>query len=199
MFSGGCMGDIGFFLLMALAAMVSFGLSESLAIRRRAKRRELVDSREPQSDEVFTAGVSALSPVPQNFVRAFRLGVGRALGLDHTRLLPNDRIVRDLKIVNFDAWELSAVLERVFDMRVRVVEVVRAGTLRELCKQLYLRSENVSEVDPPLHRDPVPKARAPEPEVLVPASESTQPHAGDASVATTNLQTPPSDLCNLRA
>ena len=163
------MGDVGFFLLLALATVVSFGLTESLAIRRRSKRRAIVDSRQPQSDEVFTAGVSALSPVPQNFVRAFRLAVGRALGIDHTRLLPNDRIVRDLKIVNFDAWELSAVLERTLDMRVRVVEVVRAGTLRELCKQLYVRSENISEVDPPLHRDPVPKVRAPQPEVVIPA------------------------------
>jgi hypothetical protein len=163
------MGDVGFFLLLALATIISFGLSESLAIRRRSKRREFVDSRTPQSDEVFTAGVSALSPVPQNFVRAFRLAVGRALSLDHARLQPTDRIVRDLKIINFDAWELSAVLERTFDMRVRVVEVVRAGTLRELCKQLYVRSENISEADPPLHRDPVPKARAPEPEVIIPA------------------------------
>jgi hypothetical protein len=163
------MGDVGFFLLLALVTVVSFGLNESLAIRRRRKRSEFIDSRQPQSDEVFAAGVSALAPVPQNFVRAFRLGVGRALGLDHTRLLPTDRIVRDLKIVNFDAWELSAVLERTFDMRVRVVEVMRAGTLRELCKQLYSRSENISEIDPPLYRDPVPKARAPEPEVIIPA------------------------------
>jgi hypothetical protein len=163
------MGDVGFFLLLALATIISFGLSESLAIRRRRKRREFVDSRAPQSDEAFTAGVSALSPVPQNFVRAFRLAVGRALGLDHARLQPTDRISRDLHVVNFDAWELSAVLERAFDMRVRVVEVVRAGTLRELCKQLYVRSENISDVDPPLHRDPVPKARAPEPEVVIPA------------------------------
>ena len=66
----------------------------------------------------------------------------------------------------------EAVLERAFDMRVRVVDVMRAETLRELCKQLYLNSENISEADPPLHRDPVPRERAPEPEVVV-ATEVT--------------------------
>lgn len=160
------MGDVGFFLLLALVTMLSFGFSEALALRRRRLRRELLESRTPQSDDVFTAGVSAISPVPQGFVRAFRLAVGRALGIDHTRLLPTDRIAADLKAVNFDAWELSAVLERAFDMRVRVVDVVRAGTLRELCKQLHAQSEDVSESNPPLHRDPVPRLRAPEPEVV---------------------------------
>ncbi|MBZ0137052.1 MAG: hypothetical protein K8I27_11835 [Planctomycetes bacterium] len=162
------MGDVGFFLLLAVAAMLSFGATETLAIRRRRLRRELVDSRTPQSDEVFTVGISTLTPVPQGFVRAFRLAVARAIGVDHTRLLPTDRISKDLRAVNFDAWELAAVLERTFDMRVRVVDVMRAGTLRELCKQLYLGSENISESDPPLHRDPVPKLRAPEPEVIMP-------------------------------
>ncbi|MCB9935437.1 MAG: hypothetical protein H6840_07070 [Planctomycetes bacterium] len=160
------MGDVGFFLLLVLVTMLSFGLSESLALRRRRLRRELIESRSPQSDEVFTAGVSAITPVPQGFVRAFRLAVGRALGIDHTRLLPTDRIAADLKAVNFDAWELSAVLERAFDMRVRVVDVMRAGTLRELCKQLHAQSEDLSESNPPLHRDPVPRMRAPEPEVV---------------------------------
>jgi hypothetical protein len=167
MLDGGFMGDVGFFLILALVTVVVFGLSETLAIRRRRKRRELIDSREPQSDEVFAAGISALTRVPQSFVRAFRLAVGRAIGVDYTRLLPTDRIARDLRVVNFDAWELAAVLERAFDMRVRVVDVIRAETLRELCKQLYLNSENVSEADPPLHRDPVPRERAPEPEVVI--------------------------------
>lgn len=163
------MGDVGFFILLALVTVVSFTVTETLAIRRRRVRREIVDARTPQSDEVFTAGISALTPVPQGFVRAFRLAVARAIGVDHTRLLPSDNIRKDLRVVNLDAWELAAVLERAFDMRVRVTDVVRAGTLRELCKQLYLSSEDISEADPPLHRDPVPKLRAPEPEVVVPA------------------------------
>jgi hypothetical protein len=163
------MGDVGFFLLIAFVTMISFGMTEALAVRRRRKRREFVESRVPQSDEVFTAGISALTPVPQDFVRAFRLGVGRALGVDYARLQPGDRIARDLRAVNIDAWELAAVLERAFDMRVRVTDVVRAGTLRELCKLLYAKTEEISEADPPLHRDPVPKQRAPEPEVVMKA------------------------------
>lgn len=169
------MGEVGFFLILALVTVFVFGLTESLAIRRRRKRRELIDSRQPQSDEVFSAGISALTQVPQSFVRAFRLAVGRAIGADYTRLLPTDRISRDLKVVNFDAWELAAVLERAFDMRVRVVDVVRAETLRELCKTIYLKSEDISEVDPPLHRDPVPRERAPEPEVVKPVEITVPP------------------------
>ena len=170
------MDDIGFFILLAVVTVVSFSVTEALAIRRRRVRREIVDSRPAQSDEVFAAGISALTPVPQSFVRAFRLAVARAIGVDHTKLLPTDRVAKDLRVVNFDAWELAAVLERTFDMRVRVANIVRAGTLRELCKQLYLASENISEADPPLHRDPVPKERAPEPEVVVPADvTSTAP------------------------
>lgn len=159
------MDDVGFFLLLALVTMISFGLSEALSIRRRRKRRELIESRTPQSDEIFTAGVSALTPVPQGFVRAFRLAVGRALSVDHLRLRPEDHIARDLRAVNFDAWELAGVLERVFDMRVRVKDVVGHRTLRELCKFLYVRGDEISEADPPLHRDPVPQLREPEPEV----------------------------------
>ncbi len=161
------MGDIGFFLLLAIAAVASYSISEALNMRRRARRRALVESRTPESDEVFTAGVSALAPVPQAFVRAFRLAAGRALGVDGLKLRPGDRIRRDLHAVNLDAWELAAVLERAFDMRVRVLDVVRAGTLRELCKELHLRSEDISEAEPPLHRDPVPRVAAPEPEVQV--------------------------------
>jgi len=174
------MGDIGFFLILAVVTVVSFGLGESLAARRRRRRRLLVDSREPQSDATFTAGVSALSPVPQNFVRAFRLAVGRAIGVDSARLLPTDRIGRDLRVIHFDAWELSAVLERTFDMRVRVTELGRAKSLRELCKQLHSRSHDISDYDPPLHRDPVPRVQAPEPEVILPAEvvEKPAPPAG---------------------
>lgn len=160
------MGDIGFFLILAFVTMISFALSEGLAMRRRRLRRELMDSRTPTSDEVFTAGISALTPVPQSFVRAFRLAVGRALNVDYDKLQPTDHIARDLRAVNFDAWELAGVLERAFDMRVRVSDIVRNKTLRELCKSLYIGSEEISEADPPLHRDPVPKMRAPEPEVV---------------------------------
>lgn len=163
------MGDIGFFLILTVITMVTFGVSETLAVRRRRKRREFVDARGPQSDEVFTAGISSLSPVTQSFVRAFRLAAGRALGVDHARLLPTDRIARDLKCVNFDAWELAAVLERAFDTRVKVVDIMRSETLRDLCKLIYARTEEPSEYTPPLHRDPVPKQRAPEPEVVVAA------------------------------
>lgn len=175
------MGDVAFFLLIAAATVLSFSLSEALHARRRARRRALVDSREAESDDVFAAGVSALSPVPQSFARAFRYAVGRALGVDAARLRPSDRISRDLHAVNFDAWELSAVLERTFDMRVRVVDIVRAGTLRDLCKLLHQRGEEVSEAQPPLHRDPVPKLQTPGPEVIVEA-ETFKPGAPDASV-----------------
>jgi hypothetical protein len=169
------MGDAAFLLLLVLATVFSFGLSEALNSRRRARRRALMDSRTAEPDEVFTAGVSALSPVPQDFVRAFRLGVGRALGIDGAKLRPGDRISRDLHAVNFEAWELAAVLERTFDMRVRVLDVVRAGTLRELCKELYTSSQNISEAQPPLHRDPVPQVPAPEPEVRIEAPKLTVP------------------------
>jgi hypothetical protein len=165
------MGDIAFFLLLVLVTVISFTVSEALNIRRRRRRAELVDGRVPEPDDTFTAGISALEPVPQSFVRAFRLAVGRALGVDASRLRPGDRIARDLKAINFDAWELASVLERVFDVRVRVVDIARQQTLRDLCKLLYARSEEVSEHNPPLHRDPVPKNRAPEPEVADPAAE----------------------------
>lgn len=177
------MGDVGFFLLLTVITVVAFSVTETLAIRRRRRRREFVDARVPQSDEVFAAGISALTPVPQRFTRAFRLAVARAIGVDHSKLQPTDNIARDLRVVNFDAWELASVLERAFDMRVRVVDIVRAGTLRELCKQLYLDSENISEADPPLHRDPVPKVRAPEPEVVVPVEATVTSAPSQASNA----------------
>jgi hypothetical protein len=162
------MGDVAFFLLLILVTIISFSVSEALQIRRRRKRMTLLASRTPESDENFTIGISAIEPVPQGFVRAFRLAVGRALGVDAQQLRPSDRIAGDLKAINFDAWELASVLERVFDVRVRVVDVARAGTLRDLCKILYTRGEEASEHNPPLHRDPVPKERAPEPEVVEP-------------------------------
>jgi hypothetical protein len=161
------MGDAAFILLLVIVTLISFSVAEAMTMRRRARRRRLVESREPESDESFTAGVSSLTPVPESFVRAFRLAAGRALGVDPSRLRPGDRLGRDLHALNIDGWELAAVLERAFDMRVRVLDIVRAGTLRELCKELYIRSENISEAQPPLHRDPLPKLRAPEPEVRI--------------------------------
>lgn len=156
------MGDMAFFLILAVVTTISFTLSEAMQLRRRRLRREFVDSQHPMADEVFTAGVSAIEPVSQGFVRAFRLSVGRALALDPSRLHPGHRLGRDLRAVAFDAYELSGVLERAFDMRVRVLDIVRAKTLRDLCKVLYLRSMEPSESEPPLHRDPVPRLRAPE-------------------------------------
>jgi hypothetical protein len=177
------MGDIAFFLLLVLVTIISFTVSEALNIRRRRLRLALMESRVPEHDDTFTAGISALEPVPQSFVRAFRLAVGRALGVDAARLRPGDRLSRDLKAINFDAWELASVLERVFDVRVRVVDIASQRTLRDLCKLLYTRSEEVSEHQPPLHRDPVPKVRAPEPELADPESPSpavafTEPENG---------------------
>ena len=156
------MGDIAFFMLLAVVTTISFTLSESLQMRRRRMRHAFVDSQDPISDEAFTIGVSAIEPVPQGFVRAFRLSVGRAFGIDASRLHPQHRIRRDLRVVAFDTYELAGLLERAFDMRVRVLDVVRAATLRDLCKVLYPRSMEPSESEPPLHRDPVPRLRAPD-------------------------------------
>lgn len=173
------MGDAAFLLLLVLVTGASFALSEAMNARRRTRRRALMDSRTVENDDTFAAGISALAPVPQDFARAFRLAVGRALGVDGAKLRPGDRISRDLHAVNFDAWELAAVLERAFDTRVRVVDVVRAGTLRELCKVIHARSEGISEDQPPLHRDPVPRVPAPEPEVRTEPIVVTPPETTD--------------------
>ncbi|MHC4842130.1 MAG: hypothetical protein ACYTDT_14440 [Planctomycetota bacterium] len=156
------MTEIGFFLCLTVIAMISYSLTEMLSIRRRRLRNELLRGRERQADDLFTAGVSAISPVPQDFVRAFRLAVGRALSVDGKKLHPTDRIARDLKAINFEGMELAMVLERTFDVRVTFAQVVRTKTLRDLCKFLYERTEDISEFDPPLHRDPVPKVRDPD-------------------------------------
>lgn len=153
------MDKIGFFLCLAIIAMVSYSITEMLSVRRRRLRIRLLNGRKPTADDIFTAGISGISPVPQDFVRAFRLAIGRALSVDAKKLLPTDRIARDLKAVNFDGIELAMVLERAFDVRVTFAQVVRTKTLRDLCKYLYERTEDISEFDPPLHRDPAPKLR----------------------------------------
>jgi acyl carrier protein len=156
------MGDIGFLLLLALGASASSGLNGATNARRRRLRQERVWGREPLSDELFAAGISALSPVPPSFARAFRMHVARAIGVDPARLRPEDHLRKDLRAVSLEAWELAGVLERAFDVRVRVMDLARAATLRELCKLVYARQLEPSEATPPLHRDPVPKERAPE-------------------------------------
>lgn len=167
------MGDVGFFICLAAIGAVAYSLGEALQIRRRRLRARLVEGRSRQSDRFFQERVSTLEPVPEDFVRAFRLAVGRALSVDPGKLLPSDRLRRDLRAVSLDAMELSSLLERSFDVRVRLTDLVRARTLRVLCKLLHERASEPSEYDPPLHRDPVPKLRAPEPEVVVPGQESS--------------------------
>ena len=163
------MDGLGFFMCAAVIAFVGYTIGEAAQSRRRNLRRALIDARRKSDDLLFQAGVSGLTDVPLDFVRAFRHAVGRALSVPGDRLEPTDRIRRDLRAVNFDAIELAAVLERAFDVRVKVADVIRASTLRELCKAIYLRSEDISEYEPPLHRDPVPKLAAPEPKVQLDA------------------------------
>ncbi|MDC1141908.1 hypothetical protein OAU50_02350 [Planctomycetota bacterium] len=160
------MSEIGFFLCLAVIAMSSYSITEMMSIRRRRLRNHLLAGRVPMADDIFTAGVSGISPVPQDFVRAFRLAVGRALSVNGQKLHPTDRIARDLKAINFEGMELAMVLERTFDVRVTFAQVVRVKTLRDLCKYLHERTEDISEFDPPLHRDPAPKVRAPEDEIF---------------------------------
>lgn len=154
------MQEIGFFLCLGLAGFVAYTVGEFMEARRRGLRREFLMSRPAISDREFQAEVSVLSPVPLDFVRAFRLAVARALGVEAAHLAPQHRLIGDLRVINFDAVELATVLERTFDTRVRVVDLMRRRTLRELCKLLYERSLEISEYDPPLFRDPRPKLRA---------------------------------------
>jgi len=160
------MGGFAFFLMAVLITVISFGFSEVLQIRRRAQRRDFVDARGPESEGDFAAGLSALSPIGGPFARAFRLAVGRALGIEAACLRATDRMIADLHVLNFDAVELASVLEHAFDVRVRVLDIVRSKTLRDLCRLLHERTLDISDVDPPLHRDPVPKLAQPEPQVI---------------------------------
>jgi len=168
------MSAVAFFFCAALIATFAFGLGESLQVRRRAMRRELVDARGPQSEMDFGAAISADSGFSGNFARAFRLAVGRALGVDPYRLRAQDRLIRDLHVLNFDAIELAALLERAFDVRVRVIDVVRAANLGDLCRLVHERTLNVSEVDPPLHRDPIPRLAESDPIAVPPAVQPPQ-------------------------
>lgn len=168
------MSGIAFLICIAFITAMTFGVSESLQMRRRAMRRELVDSRNPQSEVEFLAGLGR-TQISGNFVRAFRLAVGRALGIDGYRLRADDRLGSDLHVLNFDAIELASLLERAFDVRVRVVEVVRAGTLGALAKLIHDRTLAVSEVDPPLHRDPVPRLAESDPVAVPVRNDDPQP------------------------
>lgn len=151
--------DIAFFLAIALVGVCAFFLGGLMDARRRNLRHELYERRPDMADAEFQLLVSAIYPVPLEFVRAFRLAVGRALGLEPARLYPEDRFGRDLRVINYDGAELVSLLERSFDVRLRLVDLVRARTLRGLCRLLHERIQEVSELDPPLHRDPEPKLR----------------------------------------
>lgn len=162
------MGALAFFLSAAVITLVSFTVSEFLQHRRRGLRRAFTDARGLQTDADFAVSLSALAPVPANFARAFRLAAGRALGVEPALLRADDRLGGDLHVLNFDAIELAALLERAFDVRVRVLDIVRSRTLRDLCRLMHERAENISEADPPLHRDPVPRIAQPEPTAVPP-------------------------------
>lgn len=159
------MSGLAFILCAGLITVFTFSLGEWLHIRRRALRREFVEARGLETDGDFAATLSALSPIPGSFARAFRLAVGRALALEPHCLRADDRMIPDLRVLSFDAIELSALLEHTFDVRVRVLDVVRARTLRDLCRLVHERTLNISEADPPLHRDPVPRLAESEPTV----------------------------------
>lgn len=169
------MSIVAFLICAAFITSMAFGLSESLQVRRRALRREFVDSRGPQSEVDFASALGEATPLTGNFARAFRLAVGRALGVDPFRLRAGDLLSRDLRVLNFDAIELAALLERAFDVRVRVVDVVRARTLGDLCALVYQRTTVVSDVDPPLHRDPIPRLAETDPIAVPPAEQPPQP------------------------
>ncbi len=167
------MHDFGFFISIALVGCLAYGLSSFLDARRRQRRRDIVESRASQSDGEFRAAVSSLNPVSLAFCRAFRLAVGRALGVDYDKLDPQDRISQDLRVFGFDAMELAATLERGFDVRVRVTDVMRSGTLRKLALVIHERLQEISEYEPPLHREPVPHVPAPVTAPITPNSPGT--------------------------
>lgn len=158
---GGAVQDFGFFISVCLVGIVAYFIGGLLDARRRAVRRGLTEGRNVSPDREFELGISALNPVPANFGGDFRKAVGSALGVDPQRLEPQDRILGDLRVFGFDAIELASALERAFDVRVRVIDVVRAGTLRKLAMLVHERLQDISEAEPPLHRDPVPKVTPP--------------------------------------
>ena len=155
------MHDFGFFMSLCIVGIAAYGLGGFLDARRRWLRRTFVESRREQSDRDFETGISALNPVPPGFSRDFRKAVGQALGVEAAKLDPQDRILRDLRVYGFDAMELASTLERNFNVRVKVFDVVRAGTLRKLAMLIHERTLEISDFEPPLHREPVPKLTPP--------------------------------------
>jgi acyl carrier protein len=157
------MHDFGFFISLCVVGCFAYCLGGFLDARRRYLRRAFVESRREQSDKDFEVGISALNPVPAGFSRDFRKAVGSALGVEAAKLDPQDRILRDLRAYGFDAMELAGALERTFDVRVKVIDIVRAGTLRKLAMVIHERGQEISDFEPPLHREPVPKVQPPPP------------------------------------
>jgi Phosphopantetheine attachment site len=155
------MQELGFFMSLCVVGLFAYVVGGLFDARRRALRRSYNDAQQSQSDREFEVGISALNPVPVDFGATFRKAVGAALGLEPQKLGPQDRILRDLRVFGFDAMELASALERAFDVRVRVVDIVRAGTLRKLALLVHERAQEISEHEPPLHRDPIPKVQPP--------------------------------------
>jgi len=170
------MHDFGFFISLCIVGIAAYCMGAFLDARRRALRRYFVESRHEQSDRDFEVGISSLNPVPAGFSRDFRKAVGGALGVEAAKLDPQDRILRDLRAYGFDTMVLASTLERTFDVRVKVIDVVRAGTLRKLAMLIHERTLEISEFEPPLHREPVPKVAPPTPEAA-PAAVVTLPTA----------------------
>jgi acyl carrier protein len=156
------MQEFGFFMSVALVGLVAYVVGGLLDARRRAARRAFSQRRPAVSERDFAEGVSAINPVAPDFSAAFRKTVGEALGVDAARLAAADRLTADLRVFGFDAMDLASALEQRFDVRVRVLDIVRAGTLRKLALLIYERREEISDCNPPLHRDPVPKVSPPE-------------------------------------
>jgi acyl carrier protein len=159
------MHDFGFFISLCIVGFAAYCLGGILDARRRRLRRMFVEKRREQSDRDFEVGISSLNPVPAGFSRDFRKAVGQALGVEAAKLDPQDRVLRDLRAYGFDAMELACALERTFDVRVKVIDVVRAGTLRKLAMLINERTLEISDFEPPLHREPIPKVTPPAPEV----------------------------------
>lgn len=165
------MQEFGFFISVAVVGILAYIVGGLLDARRRASRRAFTDGRAAKSDADFERELTSIQPLPSGFGANFRKAVAMALGVDDQRLDPQDRLLRDLRAFGFDAVELASALERAFDVRVRVMDIVRAGTLRKLALLVHERTLEISEANPPLHRDPVPKVQPPAadaPEALPP-------------------------------
>ncbi|CAG0994224.1 MAG: hypothetical protein KBG84_03685 [Planctomycetes bacterium] len=158
------MQELGFFMSLCVVGLFAYIVGGLFDARRRALRRAYSEAQRAQSDREFEVGISALNPVSADFGATFRRAVGATLGVEPERLGPQDRILGDLRVFGFDAMELASALERAFDVRVRVVDIVRAGTLRKLAILIHERAQEISEHEPPLHRDPVPKVQPPKTE-----------------------------------